>query len=118
MGPLDWFRSRACSSANGAPDDLKHLGGIDFKDLYRGDCSFWDLSVRKVVEAAGLGGPSQAPSGARRPSHVPLAPLQETPMSASESVDGEVARACERGTTVVHAAVRPGGSTSSEGIGI
>lgn len=38
----------------GAPEDLKHLGGVDFKELYRGNPRMWDVGVLDIVEAAGL----------------------------------------------------------------
>lgn len=40
----------------GAPKDLGHLGGVDFKELYRGNPRMWDVGVEDIVEAAGLAG--------------------------------------------------------------
>ena len=38
----------------GAPEDLKHLGGVDFKELYRGNPRMWTVGVEDIVEAAGF----------------------------------------------------------------
>ena len=64
-----------------APDDLKDLGKINFIHLDRGDIDYWELGVRKVLNAK----PLMLPPYARPRTPSPTAALDAAAAAANSS---------------------------------